>query len=381
MKSYRLEPLFDERYTQISPVCLQRPSSTRVNSRLEYYGSLSRAIASYLPTLPQIPSLSTFSQIPTLPVPALSQIDLTNFQLLSFPQMELPNFQLPNQFFNRISLPKSGLKTPSLPTFDQLLDSMYSFAGGLSAGVYGNSKSSPRGVKRSFEESIEAEGDQDGKDTGVLVDNADEHAQGGENKDELGDFDKKLQSGKNGAKVEGHVSKRRRMADDSESAETLTSPQVVREMISAARAGASALRDFSSNILKVITGSDEGEDCAQLPSSKIQRQEDSADSGSSGSSAESPLKHEDDVKTVILSEREKAERKILTLHRSSSCKSLSSTEDLTNVKDDEECKDPKVSTEALLPLSDKRLDYFVSESMYDSMVLQVGVYISRVKLL
>ncbi|KAJ3270940.1 hypothetical protein HDU76_011102, partial [Blyttiomyces sp. JEL0837] len=41
--AYRTEPLIDERYQDISPVLLQRPSSNR-NSSMEYYRSLSRLL-------------------------------------------------------------------------------------------------------------------------------------------------------------------------------------------------------------------------------------------------------------------------------------------------------------------------------------------------
>ncbi|KAI9339048.1 hypothetical protein BDR26DRAFT_803346, partial [Obelidium mucronatum] len=49
--AYRIEPLIDARYAEISPVLIQRPSSLTKGFNLAYYRSLSKLFSSYLPSI------------------------------------------------------------------------------------------------------------------------------------------------------------------------------------------------------------------------------------------------------------------------------------------------------------------------------------------
>ncbi|KAJ3111636.1 hypothetical protein HDU96_005495 [Phlyctochytrium bullatum] len=132
--AYRTEPLVDPRYAEISPVLLQRPSSTtgNFNFRLDYYRSLSKLFASYMPSLPEMqifPSLPEMQIFKTMSLPSILQIQ--------FPQ---------------------SLQLPSMPSFSSLgrarrymVESVYSFA--ASSLLFGNTDEEELVRKRSFDSS------------------------------------------------------------------------------------------------------------------------------------------------------------------------------------------------------------------------------------
>ncbi|KAJ3066217.1 hypothetical protein HDU98_010474 [Podochytrium sp. JEL0797] len=65
--AYRIEPLIDSRYAEISPQLIQRPSSLTKGFNLAYYHSLSQLFTSYLPSLPQMPNdLNLQSMLPAV---------------------------------------------------------------------------------------------------------------------------------------------------------------------------------------------------------------------------------------------------------------------------------------------------------------------------
>ncbi|KAJ3107440.1 S23-interacting protein [Phlyctochytrium planicorne] len=118
-QAYRTEPLVDPRYAEISPVLLQRPSSTTRNFRLDYYRSLSRLFSSYIPSFPDIQIFRTVS------LPSILQLQL-------LPQ----NLTVPNLMPSMPSIPTMpSMSMPSMPTFSSLgrarkymVESVYSFA-------------------------------------------------------------------------------------------------------------------------------------------------------------------------------------------------------------------------------------------------------------
>ncbi|KAJ3234868.1 hypothetical protein HDU81_001082 [Chytriomyces hyalinus] len=137
--AYRIEPLIDSRYAEISPVLIQRPSSlTKGLFNHAYYRSLSQLFSSYLPSLPQ---------------------DLPNLQSIIPNLLFLPDFPLD---FNNIM--PDGV---SLPSFGdarrRMLESVYSFAGmvgeaaALSGGFTGGSA---HGLKRDHSHDLDDVGDE-----------------------------------------------------------------------------------------------------------------------------------------------------------------------------------------------------------------------------
>ncbi|KAJ3239696.1 hypothetical protein HDU78_002695 [Chytriomyces hyalinus] len=136
--AYRIEPLVDPRYAEISPVLIQRPSSlTKGLFNHAYYRSLSQLFSSYLPSLPQ---------------------DLPNLQSILPNLLFLPDFPLD---FNNIM--PDGV---SLPSFGdarrRMLESVYSFAGmvGEAAALSGGfSGGSAHGLKRDHAHDLDDVGD------------------------------------------------------------------------------------------------------------------------------------------------------------------------------------------------------------------------------
>ncbi|KAI8843340.1 hypothetical protein BJ741DRAFT_692939 [Chytriomyces cf. hyalinus JEL632] len=137
-QAYRVEPLIDPRYAEISPVLIQRPSSlTKGLFNHAYYRSLSQLFSSYLPSLPQ---------------------DLPNLQSILPNLLFLPDFPLD---FNNIM--PDGV---SLPSFGdarrRMLESVYSFAGmvGEAAALSGGfSGGSAHGIKRDHAHDLDEVGD------------------------------------------------------------------------------------------------------------------------------------------------------------------------------------------------------------------------------
>ncbi|KAJ3191223.1 hypothetical protein HK101_007971 [Irineochytrium annulatum] len=94
--AYRTEPLIDERYAEISPVLVQRPSSARTFS-MDYYVSLSKLFSSYLPEMPPMPTMPTL-QLPELAIFKAVLPNLMQIQLPALPAMPtlptLPTFNI-----------------------------------------------------------------------------------------------------------------------------------------------------------------------------------------------------------------------------------------------------------------------------------------------
>ncbi|KAH6568345.1 hypothetical protein BASA60_008648 [Batrachochytrium salamandrivorans] len=119
--AYRMEPLLDSRYIEISPVLLERPSSNRA-FRLSYYQEL---ISAYLPDLSamssgvRVPSLADLPSMPT--IPSMPYINLAE----NLPSLTLPSFSgimLPNMTIPTINFPFPVL--PSIPTLSRARDQL-----------------------------------------------------------------------------------------------------------------------------------------------------------------------------------------------------------------------------------------------------------------
>ena len=80
--AYRLEPLVDARYAEVSPVLLQRPSSNR-SAQLTYYKEL---IAAYLPNISAM-------NLTSISFPTLESMGLT-FPNINFPTPSLPTIPI-----------------------------------------------------------------------------------------------------------------------------------------------------------------------------------------------------------------------------------------------------------------------------------------------
>ncbi|KAI8610554.1 DDHD domain-containing protein [Chytriomyces sp. MP71] len=146
--AYRLEPLVDSRYAEISPVLLQRPTSlTKGLFNLAYYHSLSQLFSSYLPSLPQdLPNLNLQSMLPNIPI------------LPEFPLPSMPNLaNLPN------------LPDMSMPTFAdarrRMMEGVFSLAS-IGMGFTDLPHGTKRDHERDLDEIGEANGEGEEKGTG-----------------------------------------------------------------------------------------------------------------------------------------------------------------------------------------------------------------------
>ncbi|KAI8816794.1 uncharacterized protein EV422DRAFT_571320 [Fimicolochytrium jonesii] len=75
--AYRIEPLFDPRYVEVGPVCLQRPSA-RIPT-ITYYRNLffsQLPDLSTMPAMPAMPTMPTMPAMPTMPPNIISQLQL-----------------------------------------------------------------------------------------------------------------------------------------------------------------------------------------------------------------------------------------------------------------------------------------------------------------
>ncbi|KAJ3028096.1 UNVERIFIED_CONTAM: hypothetical protein HDU68_002481 [Siphonaria sp. JEL0065] len=145
--AYRIEPLIDPRYAEISPVLIQRPSSVTKGFNLAYYRSLSKLFSSYLPSLPNIPNDLNFQNM----LPAMA---------MSFPQIGLPDLG-----FSAVTAAGGGFPELIPKSFTDVrravIESMYSFAGNLFSenGGGGGEGVVVAGTKRSHDRDVSEIGD------------------------------------------------------------------------------------------------------------------------------------------------------------------------------------------------------------------------------
>ncbi|EGF82464.1 hypothetical protein BATDEDRAFT_86649 [Batrachochytrium dendrobatidis JAM81] len=154
--AYRMEPLLDERYIEISPVLLERPSSNRA-FQLSYYQEL---ISAYLPDLSAMRSgvrVPTFADLPSIPymnvTGSLPSLTLPTFSSLALPNVSLPTINLPLPV-----LPSIPALTRAREQLSVMYDSMVSnWAGEEDLSLTSHKR------KRSFGETCASEDDDDQK--------------------------------------------------------------------------------------------------------------------------------------------------------------------------------------------------------------------------
>ncbi|ORY50447.1 hypothetical protein BCR33DRAFT_713245 [Rhizoclosmatium globosum] len=140
--AYRIEPLHDARYAEISPILIQRPSSVSKGFSMAYYHSLAQLFSSYLPSLPtDLPNLQSM-------LPAVAA--------MSFPQIGIPDLGFAGSGFPELmAMPKSFSDARKA-----MLESMYNLTswGLFNDGVHG--------TKRTHDRDVDEIGDVDHKEQG-----------------------------------------------------------------------------------------------------------------------------------------------------------------------------------------------------------------------
>ncbi|KAL2919610.1 hypothetical protein HK105_200522 [Polyrhizophydium stewartii] len=128
--AYRIEPLLDKRYIEISPVLLQRPSSNR-SFQFSYYQEIVKA---YVPDLSAITSGMTLPSLPSLPsLPTMPAIT-TMPGMPTIPS--LAGMSLPNVSFSSLGIPMPTL--PTMPTLGRATESLQSRLSSLYESVVSN---------------------------------------------------------------------------------------------------------------------------------------------------------------------------------------------------------------------------------------------------